>query len=116
MKAYLLEIRPIYTRKTSRTVGHVFAAMLALKLCREIEACLERAVGTADQDDDALTIEDALLSLSRQRFQRRETADGVLLTLPRPDAKLEAIVKALDVRPLGTQSRNPSACRQADSA
>jgi hypothetical protein len=37
MKTGLLEIRPVFVRKESRTRGHVFCSMLALKLQREVE-------------------------------------------------------------------------------
>jgi transposase len=35
MKTGLLEVRPLFVRKESRTRGHVFCCMLALKLSRE---------------------------------------------------------------------------------
>lgn len=108
MKTVLLEVRPIYVRKKSRTIGHVFAAMLALKLCRELEACLRQAFGTTDTDDNALTIKDALLSLTRMCFQRHETAGQAFLKLPRPDEKQEAIFKALDVHPPRSSVQKPA--------
>jgi hypothetical protein len=37
MKTGLLEIRPVFVRKESRTRGHVFCSILALKLQREVE-------------------------------------------------------------------------------
>ena len=97
LKTGLLEVRPIYVRKKNRTWGHVFAAMLALKLGRELEASLKRAFGTTAAGQNALTITDALLCLSRMCFQRHQTAGQEFLTLPRPDAKQEAIFKALAV-------------------
>jgi hypothetical protein len=36
MKTGLLEVRPIFVRKESRTRGHVFCCLLALKLSREL--------------------------------------------------------------------------------
>ncbi len=95
-------------RKKSRTIGHVFAAMLALKLCRELEACLKQAFGTTDEGDNALTIKDALLSLSRMCFQRHETGGHELLKLPRPDEKQEAIFKAFDVLPPRSRVQKPA--------
>ena len=91
--------RRIFVRKKSRTIGHVFATMLALKLSRELEACLKQAFGTTDESDNALTLEDALLSLSRMCFQRHQTAGQEFLKLPRPDEKQEAIFNALGVIP-----------------
>ena len=108
MKTFLLEVRPIYVRKKSRTIGHVFAAMLALKLGRELEVCLKQAFGTTDEGDNALTIKDALLSLSRMCFQRHETGGQEFLKLPRPDEKQEAIFKALDVLPPRSRVQKPA--------
>ncbi len=108
MKTYLLEVRPIYVRKKARTIGHVFAAMLALKLCRQLEACLREAFGTTDESNNALTIKDALLSLSRMCFQRHETAGQEFLKLPRPDEKQEAIFKAFDVLPPRSRVQKPA--------
>jgi transposase len=108
MKTFLLEVRPIYVRKKSRTIGHVFAVMLALKLCRELEACLKQAFGTTEEGDNALTIKDALLSLSRMCFQRHETAGQEFLKLPRPDEKQEAIFKALGVLPPRSRVQKPA--------
>ncbi len=108
MKTVLLELRPIFVRKKSRTIGHVFAATLALKLGRELEACLKQAFGTTDEGDNALTIKDALLSLSRMCFQRHETAGQEFLKLPRPDEKQEAIFKALGVLPPRSRVQKPA--------
>lgn len=116
MKTGLLEVRPIYVRKKSRTRGHVFAAMLALKLGRELEAGLKRAFGTTDAGENALTITDALLCLSRMCFQRHEIAGQTFLNLPRPDQKQEAIFKALDVLPPRSGVQKPARCRQTDPA
>lgn len=101
-------VRPLYVRKKSRTLGHVFAALLALKLCRELEACLKRAFGTTEAGENALTIKDALLSLSRLCFQRHETAGQAFLKLPRPDEKQEALFKALDVLPPRSRVQKPA--------
>ena len=103
MKTFLLEVRPIFLRKKSCTIGHVFATMLALKLCRELDARLKQAFGTTDESDNALTIKDALLSLSRMCFQRHVTAGQEFLKLPRPDEKQEFIFNALGVLPPRSQ-------------
>ena len=68
MKTALLEVRPIFVRKKSRTCGHVFAAMLALKLARTLEGRLKAAFGTTEQGDSALTLQDALHALSGFAF------------------------------------------------
>jgi transposase len=50
MKTGLLEVRPLFVRKESRTRGHVFCCMLALKLSREMEQRLREHFGTTDSD------------------------------------------------------------------
>ena len=52
MKTGLLEMRPIFVRKATRTRGHVFAAMLALKVAREGERGLKQALGTTEHSAD----------------------------------------------------------------
>ncbi len=49
LKTGLLELRLIFVRKENRTRGHVFAAMLALKVTREGERGLKEAFGTTEQ-------------------------------------------------------------------
>src|SRR6266404_638777 len=50
MKTGLLEVRPLFVRKESRTRGHVFCCMLALKLSRELERRLRKQFGTTDSN------------------------------------------------------------------
>ena len=99
---------PNQITELNRTLGHVFAAMLALKLGRELEAGLKRAFGTTAAGENALTITDALLCLSRMCCQRHQTAGQEFLTLPRPDAKQEAIFKALAVLPPRSGVQKPA--------
>jgi transposase len=94
MKTGFLELRPIFVRKESRTRGHVFAAMLALKVVREGERGLKEAFGTTEQSAEALTLDDALSALSRLCFQRQELGGQEVLHLPRPDARQTAIFAA----------------------
>lgn len=49
MKTGLLELRPIHLRKATRTRGHAFVTMIALRLARAIEARL-RGTGLSVQD------------------------------------------------------------------
>ena len=63
MKTGPLEVRPLFVRKESRTRGHVFCCMLALKLSREIERRLQAAFGTTDTDPHACTVPDAMAAL-----------------------------------------------------
>ena len=44
----LLEVRPVWVRIETRTRGHVFCCMLALKLGRELEQRLHAAFGTTE--------------------------------------------------------------------
>lgn len=99
MKTALLEIRPLFVRKQSRTRGHVVAAMLALKLVRELDRGLKAAFGTTAEGDTALTIQDALHALSRLCFQRHQSGDQTFLTLPLPDQKQATIFKAVGIKP-----------------
>ena len=64
MKTGLLEVRPLFVRKESRTRGHVFCCMLALKLSREMERRLREQFGTTDSNPHAITLRDALTSLA----------------------------------------------------
>jgi len=56
----LLEVPPIGVRKESRTLGHVFCCMLALKISREMERRLQARFGTTDSDPHTTTLPDAL--------------------------------------------------------
>jgi len=105
MKTGLLELRPIFVRKESRTRGHVFAAMLALKVAREGERGLKEAFGTTEQSAQALTLQDALGTLSRWCFQRQEIGGQEVLQLARPDARQITIFAALGITPPATTTR-----------
>lgn len=102
MKTSLLEMRPIFVRKATRTRGHVFAAMLALKVAREGARGLKAAFGTTEHSAQALTLKDALGALSRLCFQRHEMAGQEFLQVPRPDRRQTAILTALGVKPPAT--------------
>ncbi len=108
MKTGLLEMRPIFVRKETRTRGHVFAAMLALKVAREGERRLNAAFGTTEHSAQALTLGDALGALSRLCFQRHEIAGQECLQVSRPDQRQTAILTALGVRPPATTMRHPA--------
>jgi transposase len=99
MKTGLLEVRPVWVRKESRTRGHVFCCMLALKISREMEQRLQAAFGTTDRNPQAITLPDALAALSRlclELYRIDETT--VVPRLPRPDARQKEILAALGVR------------------
>jgi hypothetical protein len=96
MKTGLLEVRPVFVRKESRIRGHVLACMLALKVSREIERRLRAAFGTTDSDPHAITLPDALASLSRLCLLHYSIDAATRVTrLPRPDDCQKKILTAL---------------------
>ena len=98
LKTALLEVRPVFVRKESRTRGHVFCCLLALKLSREIERRLQAAFGTTDVDPHALTVNDALAALGRLCLLKYQIDDKTMLTrLPNPDVRQREILAALGV-------------------
>jgi transposase len=99
MKTGLLEVRPVFVRKESRTRGHVFACLLALKLSREMERLLQAAFGTTDTIPHTLTVNDAMAALSRLCLLEYQIDDETTLTrLPKPDTRQEEILAALGVK------------------
>ena len=99
MKTAMLEVRPIFLRNGNRTRAHVFVAMLALRILRVISTALNRAFGTTDVDPDAITVDDALRSLSRLCFHRYLCGNVQVLHLPQLDERQKAIFAALGIRP-----------------
>jgi transposase len=98
MKTGLLEVRPVFVRKETRTRGHVFCCMLALKLSREIERRLQAAFGTTDCDRHAVTLPDALAALSRLCLLNYTVNGTTSFTrLPKPDPRQAEILNALGV-------------------
>ena len=98
MKTGLLEIRPVFVRKESRTRGHVFCSMLALKLQREVERRLTAVFGTTDADRYAVTVPDALAALGRLTLLQYKVDDKIAVTkLPMPDQQQRRILDALKV-------------------
>jgi len=98
LKTGLLEVRPVWVRKESRTRGHVFCCLLALKVSREMERRLRAACGTTETRADAITLPDALLALARLCLLHYTVDEKTTLTkLPQPDARQQEILKALGV-------------------
>jgi transposase len=96
MKTGMLEVRPVFVRKESRTRGHVFACMLALKVSREMERRLRAAFGTTDLNPHAITLPDALASLSRLCLLHYPiNAETTVTRLPRADGRQKEILAAL---------------------
>jgi len=98
LKTGWLEVRPVWVRKESRTRGHVFCCLLALKRTRELERRLRTAFGTTDTRADAITLPDALHALTRLCLLHYPVdAKTTATKLPQPDARQQVILKALGV-------------------
>ena len=96
VKTTFLEIRPIFLRKAERTKAHVFVAMLALKITRQLETGLRQAFGTTDEEATALTPDDALVALGRLTYLYTTDRNGQRrVHLPRPDEHQGKILGAL---------------------
>ena len=97
LKTGLLEVRPIFLRKATRTKGPVFIAMLALKITRVFEEKLHQAFGTTDDNPDALTLDEALMALSRITYLHYEENGQSIARLPRPDTLQANLLRVLGV-------------------
>jgi transposase len=98
LKTGLLEVRPVWVRKESRTRGHVFCCLLALKVSRELERRLRAAFGTTETQADTLPLPDALRALTRLCLLHYPIDEKTTVTkLPQPDPRQQAILKALGV-------------------
>jgi transposase len=98
LKTTLLEVRPIFVRKEQRTRGHVFIAMLALKVLRVLEQRLGSALGTTETNAEAETADSALAALSRLCLEHYTIGEQEIVGLPRPDARQKQILDALNVK------------------
>ncbi|MDA2931470.1 IS1634 family transposase, partial [Acidobacteria bacterium AH-259-O06] len=100
LKTGLLAIRPVFVRKESRTRGHVFVCMLALKISREIQKRLAAAFGTTETDRYAVTLEDAFSALNRLcllHYPVPGQANLYIPVLPGADEHQGRILEALNV-------------------
>ena len=98
IKMGFLEVRPVFLRNGSRTKGHVLVAMLALKITRLFEDKLHKAFRTTDDDPNALTLDDALLGLSRIIYLQYEANNQRFVRLTRLDALQTSLFKGLGLR------------------
>ena len=98
MKTSLIQVRPIFVRKESRTRGHVFVSMLSLKIARVMESRLYKAFQTTRESDNAVTVEDAIDALSRLCLQHYPIGDQRVTGLPKPDDYQQKLLDALAVR------------------
>src|SRR6267154_1366384 len=96
LKTGLLEVRPVFVRKESRTRGHVFCSMLALKVSREMERRLREKFGTTDSNPHAITLPDALRAFSSLCLLHYKIDEKTTVTkLPQPTANQQQILAAL---------------------
>lgn len=98
LKTTFLEVHPIFVRKEPRTRGHVFIAMLALKVLRLMEQRLATVFGTTETHPESETADSALAALSRLSLQHYTIGDQDITGLPRPDARQQGILDALNVK------------------
>jgi transposase len=98
LKTAFLEVRPIFVRKEQRTRGHVFIAMLALKVLRLMEQRLGAAFGSTETNPEAETADSALSALSRLCLEHYTIGEQKIVGLPRPDARQQQILDALNVK------------------
>jgi transposase len=113
LKTGLLEIRPIFVRKETRTRGHVFVCMLALKISREMQHRLATEFGTTDEHPHGLTLDDAFDSLNRLTMDLYPVEDQLLIPrLPRPDQEQTRILEALHVHLPSEFAAKPRVPRQ----
>jgi len=98
LKTAFLEVRPIFVRKEQRTRGHVFVAMLALKVLRLMEQRLGCAFGTTETNPEAETADSALAALSRLCLEHYTIGEQQITGLPRPDSRQQHILDALHVK------------------
>jgi transposase len=103
LKTACLEVRPIFVRKEQRTRGHVFIAMLALKVLRLMEQRLGSSLGTTETNPKAETTDSALAALSRLSLQHYTLGQQDIVGLPRPDTRQQQILDALNVKLVAPQ-------------
>jgi hypothetical protein len=82
--------------------------LVALKIARELDRGLKATFGTTAEGDSAMTVQDALQTLSRLCFQRHQSGDQDFLTLPLPDPKQERIFNAIGIKPPSLRRCKPA--------
>jgi transposase len=87
IKTGLLEVRPIWLRKKSRTQAHVFVCMLAYLVARQIEKIT----------DEEETVSDALQQLNRISLVEVALGKSTVPTIPAPPAEVQSILTRLRI-------------------
>lgn len=103
-KRGLLEVRPVFVRKAPRTRAPVWGTMFAWTVVREMRRALVAAFGTTDDDQMAVTVDDALAALSRLCLLSYQVRGTAIPRLPSPDARPAAILNALGTSLPGSRS------------
>lgn len=88
MKTGLLELRPIFHRKASRTRGHVFITMLAYMLTHEIKRLIEST---------GLTVAEVISTLDRLQMTTLTFNETSIKRIAKPDSQQSLMLTALDV-------------------
>jgi hypothetical protein len=102
MQTGLLEVRPSFVRKAPRTRAQVLVTMLALPVVREMRRALVTAFGTTDDDQMAVTVEEALMAFARLCLLPYHVQGTAVVRLPTPDERQAALLHALGT-PLPTE-------------
>ena len=89
LKSGFLEIRPIFVRKDARTRGHVFIAMLGLKIVRLMRQKLEVTEHK---------VEDALNALLRYVYLIYEINNKQVIKLPQGDQIQKEVFAAMGIK------------------
>jgi transposase len=107
LKTGFLEIRPIFVRKESRTRGHVFVAMLALKIVRLFRQKLEASKLSCN-------VEDALHALSSYVFLKYKIGRTEVSRLPKPSIMQRNVFAALGLVLPSNNKEKASVTKAAD--
>jgi len=99
----LLEVRPICVRKAARTRAHVVVTMLALHVVRAMRRALVAVFGTTEDDQMAVTVEEALVAFARLCLLPYHIQGTAVVRWPTPDERHAAILHALGT-PLPTET------------
>lgn len=122
LKGEDLKLRPVFVRKAQRTRGHVFCAMLSLKILHEIGRCLRenRLNPQGELDQRFSTPKDVLRRLARVVLLEYEVPGSeTAVRLPQMDDDLAALLRVLEVpvpsMPKRSNRRTPGTRRKRPS-
>ena len=90
-------------RKAARTRAHVVVTMLALHVVRAMRRALVAVFGTTEDDQMAVTVEEALVAFARLCLLPYHIQGTAVVRWPTPDERHAAILHALGT-PLPTET------------